>query len=336
MAEALRDGRRAGVILFRRNIASVEETHSLCSSIVTAADAHSPFISVDQEGGRVRRLHAPFIELPPMRILGEIDDAGLAERAGAIVASELRAVGFNLNFAPVLDLDSNPQNPVIGDRSFGADPDRVVRIGGAFTKGLQSSGVLACGKHFPGHGDTDLDSHFDLPIVRAPRHLLETREIAPFRVLSPSLTTIMSAHVVYDALDPGVPATLSRRIATDLLRGELGFEGVLFSDDVEMRALADRYTVEDACVEAVRAGCDALLVCHSFDRQERALAALVREAEREASFRYRCAEAATRTKTARDRFRPSPVASLDELRRALGGAEANALAEKIRARTLKR
>jgi beta-N-acetylhexosaminidase len=334
MRAALRDGRRAGVILFKRNITSVEQTHSLCSEIAALSNARSPFIAIDQEGGRVRRLPPPCIELPPMRVLGDIGDARLVERAGAAVGAELAAIGFNVDFAPVLDVASNPQNPIIGDRSFAADPLRVSEMGGAFARGLEAAGVLACGKHFPGHGDTELDSHLDLPIVRAPRSVLAEREIAPFRSLSGSLSSMMSAHVVYDALDPGVPATLSHRIATELLRDDLGFEGVLFSDDLEMRALADRHEVEETSVEAIHAGCDVLLICRQFDWQERAHAALVRRAERDLVFRDRCAEAIARTHAVRGRFPSSPAPSSEALWTAMETVEARAVTEEISLRRL--
>jgi beta-N-acetylhexosaminidase len=321
---ALASGRRAGVILFRRNVESIEAVHGLCSEVLQVTpDDPGPFIAVDQEGGRVMRLPTPAIQLPPMRVLGEIGDTDLARRAGAAVGIELGALGFNLNFAPVLDVDSNPANPVIGDRSFSRDPKSVSALGAAFAEGLEGSGVLACGKHFPGHGDTDRDSHFDLPVVRHSRERLDAIELLPFRHAARSMGSLMTAHVVYDALDPGVPATCSTKIVTDLLRHDIGYEGLVFSDDLEMRALADHTEVEDSSVAAVRAGCDVLLVCKDFDLAERAHGALVRECERDGAFLSRCVEARARSDAARRKFPARPVASTVALRQALeasGGA----------------
>jgi beta-N-acetylhexosaminidase len=299
LERALREERRAGVILFRRNIESLEQVRALTARIAAVAAGTPPFIAVDQEGGRVERLKAPFPELPPMRELARQGDESLVHEAGRRIGAALRALGFNLDFAPVLDVDSNPANPIIGDRAFSSDPGEVARLAGAFAAGLADGGVLSCGKHFPGHGDTEKDSHLDLPMVRHDEARLRAVEIPPFAALAKTLPTLMSAHVVYEALDPGVPATLSRRIATELLRGELGFAGVLFSDDLEMRALADRYSVEESAVGAIAAGCDVLLVCKDPELTERAHEALCREAERSPAFRARCEEAARRSEAAR-------------------------------------
>ncbi len=329
-ANALAAGRRAGLILFRRNIVSVEQVRALTTEIVrVAGNGPSPFVCVDQEGGRVARLAAPVVELPPMRVLGDIGDPALSRRAGEIVGRELAALGFNVDFAPVLDVDSNPENPVIGDRSFGRDAERVTSLAIPFGEGLESAGVLACGKHFPGHGDTDKDSHFDLPVVRQPALRLRAVELPPFAAAAARLGSFMTAHVVYEALDPDVPATLSGAIVTDLLRGELGFSGVLFSDDLEMRALADRYDIEDSAVEAVRAGCDVLLVCQHHDLAERAHAALVEEIEHDARFRQRAVEARARSEAARRRFPARPAASATELARVFDESGGRELADEI-------
>jgi beta-N-acetylhexosaminidase len=325
-ARVLAEGRRAGVILFRRNTPSVEVVHSLATEIVARNAPHEPgpFISVDQEGGRVIRIPSPAIQLPPMRVLGEIGDVDLVRRAARAVAIELAALGVNLNFAPVLDVDTNPDNPVIGDRSFGRDPALVAKLGAAFAAGLEENGVLSCGKHFPGHGDTAVDSHLDLPVVRGARERLDAVELAPFRGASKSVTSLMTAHVVFDALDSGVPATQSHKILVDVLRREIGYTGLVFSDDLEMRALADRETVEESATKAVRAGCDVVLVCKSFELAERAHAALVKEAERNDAFRARCADAAARSRAVRAKFPARPVASVEDLKGAFarsGAAE---------------
>jgi beta-N-acetylhexosaminidase len=331
--QALREGKRGGAILFRRNLPDYDATVRVVRAVRDAAPAElPPFIGVDQEGGRVTRLPKPFLTLPPMRLLGEIGDLGLIRRAARAVATELAAVGFNLNFAPVLDVDSNPDNPIIGDRSFGRDPRTVMRCGVAFLQGLQEKNVLACGKHFPGHGDTSVDSHLDLPIITHDRARLEAIELPPFRAASGAgIATLMTAHIVVEALDPGVPATLSRAICASLLRAEIGFEGVLFSDDLEMAAIAARYSVEEAAVEAVWAGCDALLICKSEDLQDRALAALVKRCEQDTRFRDRCAEAVGRSLRVRRLAPPRPITDAAALAEIVGGAASRAILDEIAA-----
>jgi len=327
MRRALSEGRRGGIILFSRNAPDVESVHELCSKIVDAArDEFPPYIGVDQEGGRVSRLPEPVLELPAMREFGKIGDPALVKRAALALGRELSAIGINLDFAPVLDVDSNPENPVIGDRSFGRDPDTVARLGRAFIEGLQAGGVMACGKHFPGHGDTTKDSHVDLPQVNHDKQRLDTVELPPFRTASlRGVQAMMSAHVVYQELDPGRPATLSRKICTTLLRNEIGFKGVLFSDCLQMRALSDRWPIEETSVAAVRAGCDVLLVCHDFDVQERAHAALVARAEADPQFRARCNDAVTRSLRARRQQPPRPVPSRNALASVFGSDEARAV-----------
>ncbi|CAN94455.1 MULTISPECIES: beta-N-acetylhexosaminidase [Sorangium] len=329
--KALAEGRRGGAILFRRNVPDVAATARLCQALAEAGGPdRPPFIGIDQEGGRVTRLPAPFLTLPSMRSLGELADLPLLRRAARAVASELRAVGINLNFAPVLDVDSNPANPIIGDRAFGRDPGAVARGAVAFLEGLQEEGVLACGKHFPGHGDTALDSHLALPTLSHARGRLDEIELPPFRAAcGAGVASLMTAHIVVEALDPGVPATLSRAICTDLLRGEIGFEGVLFSDDLEMAAIAAHNAVEEAAAAAVWAGCDALLVCHSEDLQDRVHEALVRKAEREPRFRERCAEAAARCLGLRRRCPPRPVSSPAAFAEIAGGPASRAVIEDI-------
>jgi beta-N-acetylhexosaminidase len=329
--KALREGLRGGAILFKRNLPDLDATVRVCEALRAAAPAEMPpFIGTDQEGGRVTRLPAPFLALPPMRLLGEIGDLGLIRRAARAVATELSAVGINLDFAPVLDVDSNPANPVIGDRSFGRDPRAVMRGAVAFLQGLQDKSVLACGKHFPGHGDTSVDSHFDLPVVTHGRARLEQIELPPFRAASGAgIASMMTAHVVYEALEPGIPATLSRSICASLLRAEIGFEGVLFSDDLEMAAVAARYPIEESAVEAVWAGCDALLVCKSEDLQDRAHEALVKKAEQDHRFRDRCAEAAGRCLRIRRMAPPRPIADRAALAGIVGSAASRSILGEI-------
>ncbi len=327
--EALGDGRLGGVILFKRNVPDIDTASALCrSTLLACPEDLPPFIGVDEEGGRVRRMPPPALALPPMRHLGLRGSAELVRRAARGLAVELRATGFNLDFAPVLDVDSNPKNPVIGDRSFGAEPEIVVTMARAVALGFRDEGLLSCGKHFPGHGDTEKDSHVDLPIVTHGRERLDEVEMVPFRALCSDVDAMMSAHVLYPALDRNAPATLSSAIATGLLRDELGFEGVLFSDDLEMGALANRMPVEESAVRAVRAGCDVLLICRQPPWQERARQALATEIDGDPAFRTRCEEAVDRSLRARRRCPPRP-AHRDQLDSLVGGAASFSLAREL-------
>jgi len=234
---------------------------------------------------------------------------------GAATAAELRAVGIDVNFAPVLDVDSNPSNPVIGDRAFSGDPRTVAALGIAFAKGLLSRGILPVGKHFPGHGDTSADSHEELPVVRAGRQTLLRRELLPFRrAARAGIPALMTAHVVYTALDRGLPATLSRKILHDLLRKRLRFRGTLFSDALEMKAIAGRFGLGESAALAVTAGCDVVLVCRGENGQAEAIDRLAREATDRPAFRRAVTAAAARSgrlrawAAAKERCRPAPRA----------------------------
>jgi beta-N-acetylhexosaminidase len=261
-AELVKDGLCGGAIVFRRNLTSVEQAAKLARSLLSLRAPSPLLLAIDQEGGRVQRLYDPFPELPPMRAFGETKKKTLALRAGRLIAECLSVVGFNQNYAPVLDVDSNPANPVIGDRSFSRDPSTVARLGSAYIEGLQSAGVAACGKHFPGHGDTSEDSHYALPTLAHDRERLENVELVPFRAAARTgVASIMTAHIMFLAIDASLPATLSKPVLS-LLRDEIGYDGVIVSDDLEMKAIADHYGIPDAAVRAIRAGCDQLLVCH--------------------------------------------------------------------------
>ena len=309
-ANALRAGERGGAVLFKRNLTEdVGTTAGLNAEIASASGKEFPaLIAVDQEGGRVARLGPPVLTLPPMRALGHAGDVDLVRRAARTLGNQLAALGFTMDFAPVLDVNTRAENPVIGDRAFGSDPRVVMRCGVAFIRGLQDGGLLACGKHFPGHGDTTADSHLELPVVTHDRTRLEQVELLPFRAAAGAgVAALMTAHVVYETLDKGVPATMSRAVCASLLRAEIGFEGMLVSDDLEMKAVSARYSIEEAAVEAVWAGCDALLVCSDEALQARAHEALVKKAEKEPRFRARCVEAAERGLRVRRLVRPLPL-----------------------------
>ncbi len=292
-------GSVAGVILFKRNIESVEQAQALIESCTMAEDASLPLLTcVDQEGGRVARFGSPFVTLPAMRTLAAQGDVRLTRAVGEMLGRQLRAVGINLDFAPVLDVDTNPHNPVIGDRSFGRDPEAVIEQALAFAEGLHEGGVLSCGKHFPGHGDTDLDSHFDLPVLRHDRSRLDRIELAPFRAAVGRLPSLMTAHVVFESFDSR-PATVSPAVVTDLLRKEIGYDGAVFSDDLEMKALSDRYPIEEAGVIAIEAGCDLLLVCSDLDAAARLRESLAKQAAGSPAFEKRLLEARERADTLR-------------------------------------
>ncbi len=301
-------GSLGGFILFRRNLGSPCEVAELLARLRAAAPPEAPpWLGVDQEGGRVARLGAPVVRLPAMRVLGDIDDPQLTRDAAALLGRQLGLLGFNLDFAPVLDVDTNPENPVIGDRSFGRTPERVIRHGRAFSEGLAQAGIAACGKHFPGHGDTAEDSHLRLPRLSHPRERLDRVELAPFAALADLLPCLMTAHVVFDCLDAERPATLSSAVLSGLLRGQLGYRGVVWSDDLEMKAIADRHGTAEAACAAIEAGCDGLLICSQVEQVLLAHQALRSKAERDRAFASRLREAAARSLAARLAHRVQPA-----------------------------
>ncbi len=313
-----------GGILFARNIEAPEQVAELSYEIARLTPEMPGWVSVDQEGGRVARFRSPFTEWPPMATLGRSGDTQLAERFAAALATELRAVGVTLDYAPVLDIHTNPKNPVIGDRALAEQARTVADLGAAIVRVLQQHGVAACGKHFPGHGDTSADSHHELPLIEHPPELLREREFLPFRAaIAAGVATIMTAHVFIPALDDQRPATLSKRIVTGLLRDELGFGGVIISDDLEMKALAAERAVADSAVDAIDAGCDAVLICSGdTNAQAAAVEALVRQVEKDRAFAKRVENALTRNQRAKERFLGTAVSAAPlgtaDLRRVLG------------------
>ncbi|MBI5514780.1 MAG: beta-N-acetylhexosaminidase [Deltaproteobacteria bacterium] len=315
LLQEARDGLLAGVILFRRNLGSLADVYHLCASLHASAPEALPLlVSVDQEGGRVARLGAPLTTLPPMRALGARGDPAFTREAARVLGEELAALGFTLDFAPVCDVDSNPENPIIGDRSFGRDAATVATHATAFFEGLEAAGVASCAKHFPGHGDTETDSHLELPRVRHTLGRLDTVELPPFRALvRAGVPSVMSAHVVYDALCPEEPATVSLTVMTRLLRGQMHFQGVAFSDDLHMRAVADRFSLEECAERSLAAGCDALLVCTDRPAQARVRAHLAALAGAREDFRARLEEAAGRVDALRRRYPPRAAPTLGDL-----------------------
>ena len=281
-------------ILFKRNFESAQQIAELCGEL--KRQAGGPFLNcIDQEGGRVVRLGEPFTQVPSMRAVGETGDAGLARRVGAVLGKELRAANIDMNLSPVLDVDTNPENPVIGDRSFGRMPARVTEMGLALIAGLQGQGVAACGKHFPGHGDTAQDSHLHLPRLGHAIERLREIELPPFAAAARAgVAAIMTAHVIFEAIDPAVPATMSRAVLTGLLREELGFGGVIVSDDLEMKAIANHYPLDEVIVRGVNAGVDLFAICHSAALQNEAIDLLIKAVERGEVARERIEDAGRR------------------------------------------
>lgn len=257
----------ANIILFSRNIESAEQLKNLCDEIqalVKRETGHGAFISIDQEGGIVTRLTGDCVNIPGTMALASSNDERNAYRAGYITGRELRHLGINFNLAPCADVNSNPKNPVIGVRSFGDDPEQVGRFASAMAKGFQDGGAIACLKHFPGHGDTDTDSHLSLPMVDKSREELEKCELLPFRTaIKAGAKAIMTAHILFPQIEPDrVPATMSRKIMTDLLSRDMGFEGVIMSDDMEMNAIKEFYGRKEGVIATAHAGVDLILICH--------------------------------------------------------------------------
>jgi beta-N-acetylhexosaminidase len=335
----IRDYGVASVILFARNVAAPEQVAELVRELqTTAREAGHDLplvVAVDQEGGRVARLREPWTVWPSLRAVGRLGSEDHARRMGEALAAELKACGIRWDFAPVVDVDTNPRNPVIADRSFGPDAGLVSRLGAAMVRGLQEGGVAACAKHFPGHGDTDKDSHLDLPMVTHPRSRLDEVELPPFRAaIKAGVASVLSAHVLLPELDETLPASLSPRILGGLLRDDLGFDGVVVTDDMEMNAVAKGWGRGEAAVLAAQAGCDLVAVCKSADAQVEAIEALVRAREADAIRATAMDGALTRLRRLKEKYLlPYADPSPREARLAAGGAARVALAEEIAARS---
>ncbi|HEY2926827.1 beta-N-acetylhexosaminidase, partial [Piscinibacter sp.] len=268
----LRDKHIRAVCLFRGNLGSEAEVRKLTADLRDAMGEHA-LIALDQEGGSVVRL--TFVpQAPAAMALGAAGDAALAEAVGAAVARAVGSLGFNWNFAPVLDVNNNPANPVIAERSFSEDPNAVARLAGAWMRGALREGVACCVKHFPGHGDTHVDSHHDLPVVDKSLDELRALEFLPFAALKDAAPAMMTAHIVYPQLDPDHPATLSRRVLGELLREDWGYDGVVITDSLVMKAIHDRYGHHRAAVLALQAGADMVMALGSQQDQAAALQAI--------------------------------------------------------------
>jgi beta-N-acetylhexosaminidase len=268
-AAFLRRNRIRAVVLFRSNLGSEAEVRALTKALRKAMGPKA-LIGIDQEGGAVVR--ATFLPHPPAAMaLGAAGTAVLAEEVGAAVARGVKSLGFNWNFAPVLDVNSNPANPVIAERSFSSDPAEVVRLAGAWMRGALREGVACCIKHFPGHGDTRVDSHHELPVVDKSPQALRALELRPFRELQGKAPAVMTAHIVYPRIDPEHPATLSRKLLSGVLRQSWGYRGVIITDSLVMKAIHARYGHDRAAVLALQAGADMVMALGSQDEQAAAV-----------------------------------------------------------------
>ncbi len=330
-------GERVPEAAVTREVVDLEALAALTGALHRANPTLPPLIAVDQEGGRVQRIRAPATLWPPMLDFDRLGDAEaepLAEAVGEALGRELAVLGFDVDFAPVLDVHTNPDNPIIGDRAFASAPERAAVRALALARGLERGGVVPCGKHFPGHGDTATDSHLELPRIEHDLERLRRVELVPFeRAAAAGLPMMMTAHIVFAALADGVPATLSPAVVTGLLREQLGFRGLIVSDDLDMNAISNHYPAGEAAVGAIRAGCDTLLLCCDTAAQRGAYEGLVRGAERDPDLRARIGAAAAAVRgLKRARFAAGLAAPTGEAIRALVGcAEHQELARRLAA-----
>lgn len=265
-----------GLILFKRNIESLEQVVRLNTEIINTNDSYAPLISVDQEGGRVARLRGICTDIAPLRELSAqfLEDPHHAYRLGASMGRELVALGFHLNFAPVCDIAiDQSHNDIIGDRSFSHEAKTVAKLIAPFIEGIQSSGLAACAKHFPGHGSTVLDSHFVLPTVVTDQNTMRERELLPFKnAIKAQVATIMTAHIIAKGFDENYPATMSPHIIDQLLRQELEYDKVVISDDLDMKAVADHYDLAEIIERSLLASVDMFIIGNNWDKSEEAIA----------------------------------------------------------------
>lgn len=274
------DNNIGGVVLFARNCKSPEQVFNLCSEIQNLRHElpyKTPFfISIDMEGGRVHRFKDPFTQWPPLKKLGDLDAPTVSFEFAQRMGDELSAVGVNLDFAPCLDVFTNPKNTVIGDRAISTEPNIVAKHASALIRGYLKSNIISCAKHFPGHGHTLIDSHVDLPVCDLTLDHLRINELVPFnKALRSKIPMVMIAHILFSKIDDKNPATFSKTIVTDLLKSEMRFEGIVVSDDLDMGALSKYHSTQDIPVKALQAGIDLLLYCNKPDSPKIAMKAIL-------------------------------------------------------------
>ena len=256
-----------GIILFANNLENPEQSIELLNQIKTENRQNELpiLLGVDQEGGRVERLPS-LAKLPSSREIAARNNEELSYEIGVLLAEQLHAFGFNVNFAPVLDINSNPNNPVIGDRSFGDNPEIVNKLGIQTMEGMQSKNIITAVKHFPGHGDTDVDSHLELPKVEKSLKKLEELELIPFKhAIEVGTDIVMTAHILLPEIDSELPASMSEKVIAGILREQLGFDGVVITDDMTMQAITDHYDIGEAAVDSIKAGTDIILMAHDYE-----------------------------------------------------------------------
>lgn len=295
-----------GIIFFDRNIKDSQGLLQLMNSLKAFNKNNKAplFMSVDEEGGRVSRLPKEIKKFPSGMNIGKVDDEEFSYKIGEVTGEKLKDFGFNMNFAPVLDIYSNPKNKVIGDRAFGINPEVVKRLGVATMKGLEAEGVIPVVKHFPGHGDTLEDSHLKLPVVNYDYNRLDSFELVPFKyAIEKGSDAIMAAHILIPKLDKDYPASVSRYIITDLLRNKLNFNGVIITDDMEMNAIAKQHNVEDASVKAVEAGCDIILICKNYENSIKAIEKIKLAVENNQISQERIDESVYRVLALKDKYK---------------------------------
>jgi beta-N-acetylhexosaminidase len=329
-----RDFDLGGIILFARNVEAPEQVSEVAREAQSLTRELPLWVSTDQEGGRVARLKSPFTIWPPMLTLGRSGDEKLAQRFARALAAELRAVGISLDYTPVLDILTNSSNPVIGDRALAERAEDVARLGTVIIRTLQEEGIAACGKHFPGHGDTSTDSHHVLPIVEHPPDRLERVEFVPFKAaIEAEVASIMTAHVLIPALDAERPATLSPFVIDDILKKRLGYRGLVVTDDLDMKAISGQYGTAEAVVAAIGAGCDCVLMCGTdAEVQAGAIEAVIHAVEDGRLPYKRVEDALARHRRVKERFlappRPLPLTG-SALRTLLGRDEHQAVAAEM-------
>lgn len=263
-----------GFILFARNIVDEGQTLNLLNKLKEANSNNDIplFLSIDEEGGRVSRLPESFVKIPEMIKVGNVDNEDLSYEIGSILGERVKSLGFNMNFAPILDINSNPGNPVIGNRAFGSTVESVTKNGLGVMNGIRDLDVIPAVKHFPGHGDTNVDSHINLPIIRKAIDELRSFELIPFiKAIEEDVEMIMVAHILYPEIDEDYPSTMSPKIIEGLLRRELGYEGIIVSDDMTMGAIVKNYTLEEGVLSFIKSGGDIALVCHGRENPEKVI-----------------------------------------------------------------
>jgi beta-N-acetylhexosaminidase len=327
VAHRVAEGALGAVIVTHGNAPTAAGLRALCGSLNALVPAgEAPMvIACDQEGGAVSHLSPPLTRFPSLTTLGAVDDVALTARVAAALARSLAEVGVGMNLAPVLDVCTDPNNGVVPGRVFGGDPEKVARHGEAFVAALQEAGVLACAKHFPGHGGTREDSHRVLPSVAATVESLRRVELVPFAAVARTVAAVMVAHVVYEGVDRDLPATLSRRCSTELLRDVVGVQGVAVTDDLEMTPIRTTWGVADAAVRAMAAGNDLITIAHSPSQAELARVAMARRAAADDGFRERLTAAAERVRALRRRVTaPGALAPGEDLAALLAEVRARA------------